>query len=124
DLDDHGAALGVPQSIANPLNSRGSFSDGADDRLTVPLGPALEGAFRTPSLRCAARRPSFMHTGQLRTLADVVAFFNRGGDMFGYPGAREIAPLGLTDRERADLVAFLQALNGPGPAPELLVAPP
>jgi cytochrome c peroxidase len=82
--------------------------------------PVTEGAFRTPTLRCVARRPSFMHTAQLRTLADVVAFFDRGGDRAGYPGTNELAPLRLSADEQQDLVAFLQTLEGPGPAAALL----
>jgi hypothetical protein len=64
-----------------------------------------------------------MHTGQIRALDDVVAFFNRGGDRYGYPGKNELAPLALSPRERADLVAFVESLDGPGPAPELLSPP-
>jgi hypothetical protein len=64
-----------------------------------------------------------MHTGQLRTLDEVVSFFNRGGDPYGYPGTNELTPLGLGARERRDLVAFVASLDGPGPAPELLVPP-
>jgi cytochrome c peroxidase len=55
-----------------------------------------------------------MHTGQLRSLSDVVAFFDRGGDLSGYAGASELHALGLTERDRADLVAFLESVNGPG----------
>jgi cytochrome c peroxidase len=66
-----------------------------------------------------------MHTGQLRTLAEVVAFHDRGGDNAGgYPGTNELTPLGLTDTERADLVAFLGALDGPGAPAELRAPPP
>jgi hypothetical protein len=61
-----------------------------------------------------------MHTGQMRALELVVSFFADGGHDAGFPGRKEIAPLGLSERERADLVAFLRALNGPGPAPALL----
>jgi hypothetical protein len=50
----------------------------------------------------------------------VVAFFDRGGDRAGYPGTSEIAPLGLGPDEQQDLVAFLQTLEGPGPAAALL----
>ena len=54
-----------------------------------------------------------------------MAFFDRGGDRpGGYPGTNELAPLGLSDRERADLVAFMDALAGPGPAAELRMVPP
>ncbi|HSS37950.1 MAG TPA: hypothetical protein VLT58_04215 [Polyangia bacterium] len=65
-----------------------------------------------------------MHTAQLSGLDQVIAFFNRGGDRAGgYPGTNEVAPLGLSAREQADLVSFLGALSGPGPAAALLGAP-
>jgi cytochrome c peroxidase len=99
------------------------YSDGDDGRLPATVPPEHLGAFRTPTLRCGARRPSFMHTGQLATLEDVVAFFARGGDPFGYPGKNELAALDLTAQDEQDLVAFLKTLEGPGPAPALLVEP-
>jgi len=119
DANDRGASIGLSAAAADPLNVRGAFSDGDDGRLLDPT-PDLEGAFRTPALRCASRRPSFMHTAQLRTLADVVDFFNQGGQVGGYPGTNELRALGLSDREKSDLVAFLRALEGPGPPAELL----
>jgi cytochrome c peroxidase len=115
DANDPGAAAGLAAAIADPLNVKGAFSDGDDGRLPASVGPGDTGAFRTPTLRCVSQRPSFMHTGQLATLGDVVAFFARGGDAFGYPGTSEIAPLPLSAQDRADLVAFLGALQGPGP---------
>jgi cytochrome c peroxidase len=123
DVGDRGAGSGLSLALADPLNVRGVYSDGDDGRLPTVAGPELEGAFRTPMLRCGARRPSFMHTGQMTTLSDVVAFFDRGGDPSGYPGKNELAPLGLTASERADLVSFLNALEGPGPQPALLARP-
>lgn len=125
DADDRGAALGLAQALEDPLNTRGSYSDG--DRAVLPdtLLPEHEGAFRTPTLRCMNERPSFMHTGQIRTAEQVLAFFNRGGDPAGhYPGTSELLPLGLRARDSADLVAFLGALEGPGPDAALLTAPP
>jgi cytochrome c peroxidase len=124
DLDDRGAAVGLLEASQSPLNVRGAFSDGDDGRLlAVPQAPSLEGAFKTPMLRCSDLRPSFMHTGQLRTLESVAAFFSRGGDRFGFPGTNELAVLDLTPREQADLVAFIKALRGPGP-PVALRGPP
>ncbi|HEX3853470.1 MAG TPA: cytochrome c peroxidase [Polyangiaceae bacterium] len=123
DQDDQGAATGLAAAIADPLNTRGKFSDGDDQRLPEAVDPSLTGAFRTPSLRCEARRPSFMHTGQLKTLADVVSFFTQGGDAFGYPGTNELTPLDLSAQDQADLVAFLGTLEGPGPDASLLSAP-
>jgi cytochrome c peroxidase len=123
DLDDRGAAQGIAEALVDPTSSAGSLSDGDRHKLPSTVGPELEGAFRTPSLRCIAGHPSFMHTGQFRTLEQVVTFFDRGGDPAGYPGANEIEPLRLSDGERADLVAFMQSLTGAGPDASLLGAP-
>ncbi|MFL5417958.1 MAG: cytochrome-c peroxidase [Myxococcales bacterium] len=120
DANDRGAGPGLAAALADPLNVRGKYSDGDDGRLPDAVAAGAEGAFRTPILRCVARRPSFLHTAQLRTLAEVVAFFDRGGDRAGYPGTSEIAALGLAADEQQDLVAFLLTLEGPGPAPALL----
>jgi len=125
DHDDPGAAVGLPAAVADPLNIRGKYSDGDDGRLPTSVdATSATGAFRTPALRCGARRPSFMHTGHVRTLTDVVNFFDRGGDPFGYLGKSELTPLGLSAQDKLDLVAFLGALEGPGPAAELLLPPP
>jgi cytochrome c peroxidase len=123
DQDDPGAAVGLASAQGDPLNSRGQFSDGDDGRLPQSLGSELEGAFRTPILRCGARRPSFMHTGQVPTLSDVVGFFAKGGDPFGFLGTSELEPLDLSAQDIEDLVAFLGALEGPGPSADLLADP-
>jgi cytochrome c peroxidase len=75
----------------------------------------MEGAFRTPKLRCVGSRPAFMHTGQLGTLEKVVTFFDRGGDPSLYPGTSEIHSLGLSGLEQRDLVAFLKSLDARSP---------
>jgi cytochrome c peroxidase len=125
DDNDRGAATGIAAALADPTSTTGVLSDGDRHALPAAVTPQMEGAFRTPTLRCAADHPSFMHTAQLTTLDQVMAFFDRGGDRpGGYPGTNELAPLGLSDRERADVVAFMNALAGPGPAAELRVPPP
>ena len=124
---DAGAAKGIPAMLADPLNVRGKFSDGYDGRLDAfdrVNADDLLGAFRTPSLRCVAKRPSFTHTGQLRNLNEVVEFFNRGGASSDTTGAKEIGPLNLTLEEQAQLIAFLRTLSGPGPSADLLGPPP
>jgi cytochrome c peroxidase len=123
DANDAGASVGLEAMLADPLNARGAFSDGYDDR-HQELSADMVGAFRTPRLRCVAMRPSFMHTGHMMTLASVVSFFSRGGERFGYPGTNELSKLDLSEREQADLVAFLEALTGPGPDDRLLRALP
>ncbi|RYZ04689.1 MAG: hypothetical protein EOO73_22960 [Myxococcales bacterium] len=123
DANDQGASAGLTQLLEDPLNSHGGFSDGMDDRLARQPEEMPLGAFRTPRLRCVSSRPSFMHTAQLRSLQEVTAFFNRGGDKFGFLGASELQPLGLSEREQADLVAFLESLSGRGPDVALLAPP-
>ncbi|MDT3679284.1 MAG: cytochrome c peroxidase [Burkholderiaceae bacterium] len=66
------------------------------------------GRFATPSLRGVAHTAPYMHNGTLATLAQVVDFYDRGGGR-----ASELQPLGLDARERAALVAFLEALSPP-----------
>ena len=55
-----------------------------------------------------------MHNGMLATLRDVVEFYNRGGGKNEFAATKSplIRPLGLTDAEMSDLVAFLQSLSG------------
>jgi cytochrome c peroxidase len=123
DADDHGASRALPLVKSDALNSEGSFSDGYDQRLPAELDDSYVGAFRTPRLRCVANRPSFMHTGQIGSLAEVMEFFSRGGDAFGFPGHNELSPLNLSASEQAALVAFMDALTGPGPDATLLASP-
>jgi cytochrome c peroxidase len=80
-------------------------------RFTVTRHEADKGAFKTPTLRDVALRTPYMHDGSLPTLADVVAFYDRGG----VPNlwlSSDVRPLGLTASERADLVEFMKALTG------------
>lgn len=69
------------------------------------------GAFKTPTLRDVARRGPYMHDGSEKTLADVVAYYNRGGVKNPWLSS-DIRPLGLTAQEQADLVEFMTALTG------------
>jgi cytochrome c peroxidase len=124
DANDYGASHGIADALVDPLNSRGAFSDGDDGRLPDAVDPAMDGAFRTPMLRCVNKRPTFMHTGQLATLVKVIDFFDKGGMSSGYPGTNELQALGLSALEKSDLLAFLQSLDGPGPEAKLLEPPP
>jgi cytochrome c peroxidase len=80
-------------------------------RVVVSKSPADTGAFKTPTLRNVAQTAPYMHDGSEATLADVVAFYDRGGIKNAHL-AKEMRPLGLTQDERAHLVAFLEALTG------------
>jgi cytochrome c peroxidase len=66
-----------------------------------------QGAMKTPSLRNVQLRRSYMHDGRFHTLAEVVAFYNRGGDFNAPNKDPRIVPLNLTPQQQASLVAFL-----------------
>jgi cytochrome c peroxidase len=80
-------------------------------RYTVTKSEVDRGAFRTPTLRNITQTGPYMHDGSETTLQDVIAFYDRGGKP--NPNlSKEIRPLNLSDQEKADLVAFLEALTG------------
>jgi len=91
---------------------------GTEERAYNDLGlyeatqdPADRWRFRTPGLRNASVTAPYMHDGSLPTLEAVVEFYDQGG--FEHPRQDErIRPLGLSDADKADLVAFLEALTG------------
>ncbi len=69
------------------------------------------GSFMTPTLRELKQTAPYMHNGMIKSLADVVTFYNRGGGNDANKDPR-IKPLGLSKEERANLVAFLETLSG------------
>jgi cytochrome c peroxidase len=73
-----------------------------------------KGKFRTPSLRYTKYTFPYMHNGMLETLRDVVEFYNAGGgeNEFAATKSPAMQPLGLSDAEIDDLVAFLESLSG------------
>jgi len=77
------------------------------------------GKFRTPSLRYTVHTAPYMHNGAFYSLEEVVDFYNAGGvtedgRTTGYPQTKSklIKPLGLSDAEKEDLVAFLETFSG------------
>jgi len=80
-------------------------------RYEVTKVEADKGAFRTPSLRNVAKTGPYMHDGSLKTLKDVVDFYEGGGSSNAQLDP-EIKELHLSGQERADLVAFLESLTG------------
>ncbi|MEM8871448.1 MAG: cytochrome c peroxidase, partial [Pseudomonadota bacterium] len=72
------------------------------------------GKFRVPSLRYTAYTFPYMHNGMIETLRDVVVFYNEGGGENEFSATKSplIQPLGLTDAEIDDVVAFLESLSG------------
>ena len=67
--------------------------------------------YRTPMLRNVALSAPYMHNGSLRTLREVVEFYNRGGIKNELLDPL-VQPLGLSDTEMDSIVAFLNSLTG------------
>ncbi|MEN8204756.1 MAG: cytochrome c peroxidase [Pseudomonadota bacterium] len=87
-------------------------------RFAVTENPTQVGAFKTPTLRNIAVTQPYMHDGSLKTLDDVVTFYNNGGrekesDPLSPFMSGGIKPLELTEDEQTDLVNFLNALTSP-----------
>ena len=80
-------------------------------RYEITLDPDDRWKYRTAPLRNVALTSPYMHDGSLSTLADVVAFYDRGGEPNPLLDPR-IRPLGLSPEERHQLVAFLRSLTG------------
>jgi cytochrome c peroxidase len=94
------------------INAKGDFTDlGRYEQTKVE---ADKGAFRTPDLRNVAKTAPYMHDGSLKTLKDVVDFYDGGGTSNPQLD-KEIKELKLSERDRADLVAFLESLTGGRP---------
>jgi len=76
------------------------------------------GAFKTPTLRNIDLTAPYLHDGSLKTLEEVVLFYNNGGRVKETDPVPEllsggIRPLNLSKEQEADLVEFLKALTSP-----------
>lgn len=72
------------------------------------------GAFKTPTIRNVEFSAPYMHDGSQKTLEEVVEWYAKGG----HPNPHldeKIKKLNLTDQDKADLVAFMQACSGDFP---------
>ena len=95
---------GVGSRQANPDAGRMSVSRRVSDR----------GRFKTPTLRGVGRTAPYMHDGSVKTLKEVVEFYNRGG--VKNPQLDPLMrPLELDKKEVGFLVEFLKALDGQWP---------
>ena len=118
----HPGALGSDQSFrytgVRPQN---------DDlgRFNVTANPADRGKMKVPNLLNMALRPRYFHNGEMTSLAQVVDFYNRGGDFNAPNKDPNILPLGRSPQQRSDLVAVLgrpftyqRVVNGTAPFDE------
>ena len=108
--------LGVPGSVA----WRGARVSPDVGRYGTFDAPVWRHAFKTPTVREAARTAPYMHNGVYRTLEEVIEFYDRGGGAgIGIDLPHQTLPpepLRLTRAEKRELLAFLRALRSDRPA--------
>ncbi|MEB0135377.1 cytochrome c peroxidase [Actimicrobium sp. CCC2.4] len=115
-LDPFGNPLSETRmAIAGKTALLGSGFDPAKEVPVTTGAPlAIDGAFKTPGLRNVELTGPYFHNGGKSTLMQVVDFYNRGGD---FTAANQpvpdptMRPLGLTQPQKDDLVAFLLSLT-------------
>ncbi len=121
DLGRHAA---ISALLADEFTCLSPWSDAKPEdceelRFLKRKGPELVGAIKTPTLRNVAETAPYMQSGQLRTLKDVVAHYNRPRPPFYDPAQHpsrphfDILPLLLNDVEQRHLVLFLKTLTSP-----------
>jgi cytochrome c peroxidase len=119
-------ALGGKDPFGKPLSKsrldqvegRSPMISGGSSNQPGPLKSnervAVNGAFKTPGLRNIALTAPYMHNGGMRTLKEVVDFYNRGGDFHEQninDLDADIENLNLSESEKQDLVAFMEGLT-------------
>ncbi len=125
-LPDKGRAEGVRLILKDSFNCFSAHSDDPDKNCLelrfMRTGDDLVAAQKTPSLRNLKGTAPYMHAGQIDTLAEALAHYNRARDAI--VGHNEAKPLGLLPYELKRLEAFLSTLDGPlATAPEWLAPP-
>jgi cytochrome c peroxidase len=75
----------------------------------------FKGAFKTPTIRNAAKTAPYMHNGAFSTLEKVIDFYDKGGGAgIGLNIPQQTlssTPLNLTKEEKTDLISFIEALT-------------
>lgn len=97
------ASLGIDPAVHPPDFGLGALTGKRRD----------DGKFKVPTLREISRTGPYMHDRRYKTLDDVLEFYRQGGQPGPYLDSR-IAPFFLDAPAKADLIAFLESLNGEG----------
>jgi cytochrome c peroxidase len=87
------------------------LSDPDLGRYEVTGVDADRGAFKTPTMRNITQTAPYMHGGRVATLEEVIDIYDQGGMPNEWLDPK-MSPLNLTDEEKADLLAFMEALTG------------
>ncbi|MBI3665957.1 MAG: c-type cytochrome [Acidobacteria bacterium] len=80
-------------------------------RFTVTKVDKDTGAFKTPTLLDISKSAPYFHNGSVATLEEATDLMLKGGKKNKYLDTTNLKPMKLTKAERADLLAFLRALD-------------
>lgn len=83
-------------------------------RAVISGDKTATGKFKTPGLRNVALTAPYMHNGMFKTLREVIDFYNEPDKFVNKAIDRDTIlarPLGLTEEEKNDLLAFLRSLT-------------
>jgi cytochrome c peroxidase len=69
------------------------------------------GAFKTPTLLDISKSAPYFHNGSVATLEEAVELMLGGGLDNEHLDRTNLEPVTLTEKEKADLLAFLRALE-------------
>lgn len=114
---DPGRYTGIQRVRQDVFNLLGAYN-GTDDKdeirktLTVTLGQANFGQWRTPTLRNLTLTAPYTHDGSLSTLREVVdSYADINPERLHAQGESLLKPLNLDNDAREDLVRFLETLT-------------
>ncbi|NRF39683.1 cytochrome c peroxidase [Pedobacter foliorum] len=101
--------IGVPQK------KNGKHIDPDLGLYSIQSGDFNRHAFKTTTVRNAARTAPYMHNGVFQTLEEVIDFYNKGGGMG--TGIKienqtlDAEPLNLNKKEKTELIDFIRSLD-------------
>ncbi|MGJ0486379.1 MAG: cytochrome-c peroxidase [Methylomicrobium sp.] len=96
------AKIPAPEIVAAELAKSG------EGRLSDGVGAA----FKIPTLRNVELTGPYMHNGGMKSLEEVVEFYNRGGNLTNPRHSTTLVFFqGMSEQDKSDLVAFLKTLT-------------
>jgi cytochrome c peroxidase len=106
--------VGIGFDTDKPDLGRGKFLADAADKAKQPAPPeaeALQGAFKTPTLRGISASAPYFHDGRAATLEEAVDVMLAGGIANPHLDKEKLQPAKITADQRKQLLAFLNALT-------------
>ena len=113
---DVGRFKGIQQALESEFNCLNEYSDAkkedcAELKFANKKYTGTLGAFKVPTLRNITKTAPYMHTGQFKSLADVLKHYNTAPR--AHVGRNELLPLNLKEKELEQIEAFLHSLSSP-----------